>query len=140
MAGSSFSRLLAAAMSAAISLALFGAAPARAADREVVIAYQDMVLPWRYAQATGEVERATGYKVTYRQLASGADVVRAIASGSGPRRSLMVFGYAGWRAGQLEGEFETGSWISVPADEALVFGDDYKDKWRRALARRTIDL
>lgn len=82
MAGSSFSRLLAAAMSAAISLALFGAAPARAADREVVIAYQDMVLPWRYAQATGEVERATGYKVTYRQLASGADVVRAIASGS----------------------------------------------------------
>ena len=69
-------------MSAAISFALFGAAPARAADREVVIAYQDMVLPWRYAQATGEVERATGYKVTYRQLASGADVVRAIASGS----------------------------------------------------------
>ena len=80
MAGLSLPRLLAAALSAAVSLALLGTTTARAADREVVIAYQDMVLPWRYAQATGEVERATGYKVTYRQLASGADVVRAIAS------------------------------------------------------------
>ncbi len=73
-------------------------------------------------------------------LTGRVEIMRAIASGSGPRRSLMVFGYAGWRAGQLEGEFKTGSWISVPADEALVFGDDYEDKWRRALARRTIDL
>ncbi|AJY65343.1 taurine ABC transporter substrate-binding protein [Burkholderia glumae] len=55
---------------------------ARAADREVVIAYQDMVVPWRYAQATGEVEKATGYHVTFRKLGSGADVIRALASGS----------------------------------------------------------
>lgn len=58
------------------------AAPALAQSKEVVIAYQDMVVPWRYAQATGEVERATGYKVTYRKLGSGADVIRALASGS----------------------------------------------------------
>ena len=35
---------------------------AHADTKEVVIAYQDMVLPWRYAQATGEVEKETGYK------------------------------------------------------------------------------
>ncbi|RQH04674.1 taurine ABC transporter substrate-binding protein [Paraburkholderia dinghuensis] len=65
--------------------ATFGASAAHAdtgAPREVVIAYQDMVVPWRYAQATGAVEKATGYKVTYRKLASGADVIRALASGS----------------------------------------------------------
>src|SRR6201996_3420769 len=55
---------------------------AHADTKEVVIAYQDMVVPWRYAQATGEVEKATGYKVTYRKLGSGADVIRALASGS----------------------------------------------------------
>ncbi|WP_246796079.1 taurine ABC transporter substrate-binding protein [Burkholderia perseverans] len=55
---------------------------ARAADKDVVIAYQDMVVPWRYAQATGEVEKATGYHVTFRKLGSGADVIRALASGS----------------------------------------------------------
>jgi taurine transport system substrate-binding protein len=55
---------------------------AQAETREVVIGYQDMVVPWRYAQATGAVEKATGYKVTYRKLGSGADVIRALASGS----------------------------------------------------------
>ena len=40
-----------------------------------------MVVPWRYAQASGEVEKATGYKVTFRKLDSGADVIRALASG-----------------------------------------------------------
>ena len=55
---------------------------AHAQSHEVVIGYQDMVVPWRYAQATGAVEKATGYKVTYRKLGSGADVIRALASGS----------------------------------------------------------
>ncbi|HTJ93324.1 MAG TPA: taurine ABC transporter substrate-binding protein [Pararobbsia sp.] len=64
------------------AFALLSAGPAQAADHEVVIGYQDMVVPWRYAQATGEVEKATGYKVTYRQLGGGAEVIRALASGS----------------------------------------------------------
>ncbi|KVW69442.1 taurine ABC transporter substrate-binding protein [Burkholderia ubonensis] len=65
------------------ALAAFAApGAAHAESREVVIAYQDMVVPWRYAQASGEVERATGYKVTFRKLDSGADVIRALASGS----------------------------------------------------------
>ena len=70
---------------ATVLAATFGASAAHAdagAQHEVVIAYQDMVVPWRYAQATGAVEKATGYKVTYRKLASGADVIRALASGS----------------------------------------------------------
>src|SRR6516225_8662574 len=75
-------RVLAVAFAAACLAAAFGAPRAHAEAREVVIAYQDMVVPWRYAQATGEVEKATGYKVTYRKLASGADVIRALASGS----------------------------------------------------------
>lgn len=60
--------------------AMAGAAWGQA--REVVIGYQDMVLPWRHAQETGEVEKRTGYKVTYRKLGSGAEVVRALASGA----------------------------------------------------------
>ena len=55
---------------------------ALAQTREVVIGYQDMVVPWRHAQETREVEKRTGYKVTYRKLGSGAEVVRALASGA----------------------------------------------------------
>ncbi|HLX01251.1 MAG TPA: glycine betaine ABC transporter substrate-binding protein, partial [Trinickia sp.] len=79
---SSFAATRAAAAAALIALSTVLVPRAFAETREVVIAYQDMVVPWRYAQATGEVEKATGYKVTYRKLASGADVVRALASGS----------------------------------------------------------
>lgn len=68
---------------AVVALTAFAAlGAAHAETREVVIAYQDMVVPWRYAQASGEVEKATGYKVTFRKLDSGADVIRALASGS----------------------------------------------------------
>ena len=68
------------------------------------------------------------------------EIIRDMASGAGPQRSLLAFGYAGWGAGQLESEFMTGAWITVPADEALVFDDDYDGKWRRAMARRAIEL
>ena len=57
-------------------------AQAQGAPKEVVIGYQDMVLPWRYAQETQAVEKATGYKVSYRKLGSGAEVTRALASGA----------------------------------------------------------
>ncbi|RQS16909.1 taurine ABC transporter substrate-binding protein [Burkholderia sp. Bp8998] len=68
---------------AVVALTAFAAlGAAHAESREVVIAYQDMVVPWRYAQASGEVEKATGYKVRFRKLDSGADVIRALASGT----------------------------------------------------------
>lgn len=58
------------------------AGAASAQQKEVVIGYQDMIVPWRYAQETGELEARTGYKVTYRKIGSGAEVVRALASGA----------------------------------------------------------
>ena len=53
-----------------------------AADKEVVIAYQDMLVPWRYAQEVNELAKATGYTVTYKKFGGGGDVIRAMASGA----------------------------------------------------------
>ena len=55
---------------------------ALAADKEVTIAYQDMMVPWRYAQQLDEVGKQTGYKVSYRKFGGGGDVIRAMASGN----------------------------------------------------------
>ncbi|MFI5327459.1 MAG: YqgE/AlgH family protein [Candidatus Rokuibacteriota bacterium] len=63
-----------------------------------------------------------------------------IAHGAGPRKSLFAVGYAGWAPGQLEGEIERGAWITVPADEALLFDEDHARKWDRATARRRITI
>jgi len=68
------------------------------------------------------------------------EILRDIGAGTGPRRSLFALGYAGWAPGQLEGEIAAGAWVSVPADEALVFDEQYEKKWERAMARRVIIL
>ena len=119
-----FLRPLAAAAVALAGLALSSsiASIAHADTREVVIAYQDMVVPWRYAQATGAVEKATGYKVTYRKLGSGADVIRALASGS---VQLGEAGSSPIAAGLSQGVDISLFWIldNINDAEALVARD-----------------
>jgi putative transcriptional regulator len=68
------------------------------------------------------------------------EMVRAIALGRGPRRSLFVMGQAGWAPGQLEAEIEAGGWVAAAADESLVFDPDHATKWERARGRLKIDL
>ena len=107
---------------AALGAAALFAAPVQAADHEVVIGYQDMVVPWRYAQAAGEVEKATGYKVTYRKLGSGAEVIRALASGS---IQLGEAGSSPVAAGLSQGVNLSLFWIldNINDAEALVARD-----------------
>ncbi len=38
-------------------------------------------------------------------------------------------GYSGWAPGQLENEMKTGSWITIPADPAVVFDKDPSQIW-----------
>lgn len=67
---------------AALGLALAGsAALAQSAAKEVTFAYQDMLVPLRIVQESGELEKATGYKIHWRQFGGGGDVIRALASG-----------------------------------------------------------
>jgi putative transcriptional regulator len=83
----------------------------------------------------GTVPVKDGIAVTWEP-----DILRAIAQGKGPRRTLFAIGYAGWGPGQLEAEMKTGAWVRASADEAILFDDDYETKWDRAMARRKIDL
>lgn len=52
-----------------------------------------------------------------------------------PRRSILALGYAGWGPGQLERELQDNVWLTCDPDEALLFGQDYDEKWVRALAK-----
>jgi putative transcriptional regulator len=65
-----------------------------------------------------------------------ATILEAIGHGTGPRRSLFATGYSGWGPGQLEEEIERGAWITVTADEELIFGTNAASKWERATARQ----
>ncbi len=45
----------------------------------------------------------------------------------------FVAGYAGWGEGQLDLEFQTGSWIACPASSDFIFDAQPDTVWRRLL-------
>jgi len=73
-------------------------------------------------------------------LTATVDVLRAIADGNGPRRSMLALGYAGWGAGQLDSEIRENAWLIAPSDDELLFGEDLASKWEMAVARIGIDF
>ncbi|MAH85394.1 MAG: hypothetical protein CBB68_14305 [Rhodospirillaceae bacterium TMED8] len=72
-------------------------------------------------------------------LTATVDILRAIADGTGPRKRVLALGYAGWGPGQLDSEILHNGWLSVGADDDLVFGGDLNAKWGRAMAKIGID-
>jgi putative transcriptional regulator len=73
-------------------------------------------------------------------LTTTRDVLAAMARDDGcPRGAILTLGYAGWGAGQLEGEIRENVWLTVEADEALVFDEAYETKWARALGKLGVD-
>jgi putative transcriptional regulator len=72
-------------------------------------------------------------------LTASLDVLKAIAEGGGPREGILALGYAGWGPGQLDAEIHQNAWLSVSADETIVFDGDHDTKWRRAFAKLNID-
>ena len=63
------------------------------------------------------------------------DILQDIANGQGPDQVLPALGYAGWGPGQLEGEIQQNAWLTVDADQAIVFSKENKSKWEAALAK-----
>lgn len=72
-------------------------------------------------------------------LTATVDVLRAMAVGGGPRRSLLALGYAGWAPGQLDAEIQANGWLTCDADEELLFSANLERKWHRALSKIGID-
>jgi putative transcriptional regulator len=73
-------------------------------------------------------------------LTATLDILKAIATGAGPKRAILALGYAGWGPGQLETELQHNGWLHCPADPDLVFGRDVDAKYERALKKIGIDL
>ncbi|MDD9900424.1 MAG: YqgE/AlgH family protein [Alphaproteobacteria bacterium] len=68
------------------------------------------------------------------------DILKAIAEGRGPHKSIFALGYAGWGPGQLEAEIQSNSWLSLPVSDDLLFSGDLQGKWHKALKVMGIDL
>lgn len=72
-------------------------------------------------------------------MSSTVDVLRAIAGGTGPARFAVALGYAGWGAGQLDGELRGAGWFHVAGDEALLWDTAADERWGRGFEASGID-
>lgn len=101
------------------SSALAMSVVAIAQTKEVTIGYQDMVVPYRVAQEAKAIEKATGYKINWKQFGGGGEVIKAMASGA---VQLGEVGSAGIAAALSRGEPYELFWIldDIGDAEALV--------------------
>jgi putative transcriptional regulator len=73
-------------------------------------------------------------------LTATVRVLRDLASGDGPARSILALGYAGWGPGQLESEIQQNAWLTVPARDEFLFEIANDEKWERAFNSIGVDL
>ena len=79
---------------------------------------------------------ATGEKMA---LSSNLQILKAIATGHGPKNSIFALGYAGWSGGQLEIEMVNNNWLTVPFSDDIVFSADNSHKWDEAMHKMGFD-
>ena len=115
---------------------------AKGSKREVVIYYGGPVSSLQgFVLHSDDVELDTSTKVRDGiSMTSDIKMIEAMASGKGPKQSLIMMGYAGWAPGQLETEIKNGAWFTIQSDKALIFGKDAERKWRQAMDRKQTPL
>lgn len=72
-------------------------------------------------------------------VSASRELLEALVTHEGPERMLLVLGYAGWGAGQLDSEIAQGAWIPVDFDDKIVFDTPFDDRWSSALRILGID-
>ncbi|MCP4076651.1 MAG: YqgE/AlgH family protein [Gammaproteobacteria bacterium] len=65
-------------------------------------------------------------------LTSSKDIIEAIANDEGPEHFLVLLGFSGWSAGQLEQELQHNSWLTAQSSENITFNENIDHKWQMA--------
>ncbi len=86
---------------------------------------------------TFDASRALGHGL---MLTTAREVLESIGNGHGPERFLVALGYAGWDAGQLEGELQENAWLTCPATTEILFDVPYDARVDKAAQTLGIDF
>lgn len=73
-------------------------------------------------------------------LSTAPELISDLASQDSPEHLLAIIGYAGWGAGQLEGELLADAWLVTPFDRDILYSSDHEKKPEAAARTMGIDL
>lgn len=68
------------------------------------------------------------------EMTTSKDVLEAMSAGAGPSKVLITLGCSGWQAGQLEDELGRNDWLTVDADQRVIFDTPIEQRYGRALS------
>lgn len=74
------------------------------------------------------------------ELTTSKDILLAIGKGQGPHHALISLGFANWGEGQLEQELSQNAWLTVPADEHILFDLPPGDRYQAAMSQLGVDF
>ena len=73
-------------------------------------------------------------------VTTSKDILTAIGQQQGPEDAIIALGYAGWTAGQLEQEMQDNAWLTIEADEDILFHTPIHKKWQAAVNKLGVDV
>lgn len=73
-------------------------------------------------------------------LCGSTGLLDSIGAGKGPDDYLLILGYAGWGAGQLESEMAENSWLTCAASTDILFCEEYQQRFNKAASSMGVDF
>ncbi|HPF72644.1 MAG: YqgE/AlgH family protein [Rhodanobacteraceae bacterium] len=73
-------------------------------------------------------------------VTTSRDILDAMANGEGPKHAMVMLGYSGWTAGQLEDELIENAWLTCQSSTQILFETPAEQRWLAAAQQLGIDL
>ena len=73
-------------------------------------------------------------------ITTSKDILESLTTDNAPNDYLLTLGYAGWSAGQLEGELAENAWLTIEADHELLFHTPIEKRWEMAIKKLGINI
>ncbi|WP_448211055.1 YqgE/AlgH family protein [Colwellia sp. MEBiC06753] len=73
-------------------------------------------------------------------ITTSKDILMALGTEQAPPQFMVTLGYAGWGPGQLEQELSENAWLTLPADNEILFETPIEQRWQKATEKLGIDL
>lgn len=85
-------------------------------------------------------EETTQSITTDIKLSTSTNVLENIGDQEIPGNKMVLFGYAGWEAGQLEQEIADNEWLVANASKDFIFDCESSKKWNKSMANLGINI
>lgn len=72
-------------------------------------------------------------------VTTSLDILSQLGTRLAPQQFIVALGYAGWDVGQLEQELADNNWLTIEADNNILFSTPIDQRWQQAIEKLGIN-